>query len=138
MKIATGEVDLNKVETGIPLLPPGDYEVKVVKMEVERNKANDGDLLNFKLVLVDPARSRDGEMLNPGFPIFGRASLKVTEKYDPIKRHLVPLMDCFLGTRPQDFETDDFIGKEGRIRVSVRNDEQYGESNEIKGYIAKK
>lgn len=138
MKIATGDVDLNKVETGIPILSPGDYDVKVISMEVVRNKANDGDILDFKLGLVDSARARDGQTVNPNFPIFGRASLKVTDKYDPVKRHLVPMMDCFLGTRPAEFETDDFIGKEGRIRLSVRNDEVYGESNEIKGYVAKK
>jgi hypothetical protein len=138
MKIDTGGVDLNSVETGIPILPPGDYEVKIVSMEVQRNKAGDGDILNFKAVLLDGATARDGQHVNPDFPIFGRASLKSTEKYDPVKRHLVPMMDCFLGRRPVEFETEDFVGQTGKVRLSVRNDEQYGESNEIKSYIPKK
>jgi hypothetical protein len=138
MKVDTGGIDLNKVETGIPILPAGDYNVKVESMESRPNKAGDSEVLWFKLVLEDNATSRDGETLHAGFPIFGRASLKVTEKYDPIRRHLAPLMDCFLGFRTNEFETEDFVGKSGRVRLQIRQDPEYGESNEIKSYIAKK
>lgn len=138
MKIDTGEVDLNSVETGIPILPPGDYDVRVVSMEVAPTKAGD-EQIKIKFALEDGATARDGERVNPGFPVFGRAALKTTEKYDPVKRHLVPLMDCFLGTRPTTgFETEDFIGKVGRIRLKIRHDDQYGESNEVAAYVPKK
>jgi hypothetical protein len=140
MKIPTGDVDLNKVETGIPILKPGDYDVKVVSMDpVPIKSGKDGDeMLRIKMTLEDHATSRDGEDIHPGFPIFARASLRPTEKYDPVRRHLAPLMDCFLGHRKSEFETEDFIGKVGRVRLIVRSDDTYGESNEVKAYIPKK
>jgi hypothetical protein len=136
MKIPTGDVDLNKVETGIPILRPGDYDVRVASMEVVPTKAGD-EQLKIKLTLEEDTQSQHGEHVGPGFPIFARAALKVTEKYDPVKRHLVPLMDCFLGRRTTEFETEDFIGQVGRIRLMVRNDDQYGESNEVRAYLPK-
>ena len=137
MKINTGEVDLNKVETGIPILPPGDYDVKVVSMEVAPTKAGD-EQIKIKFALEEPTHARDGEHIGAGFPVFARAALKTTDKYDPVRRHLVPLMDCFLGQRPSEFETEDFIGKVGKIRLMIRNDDQYGESNEVRAYIPKR
>jgi hypothetical protein len=137
MKIDTGDVDLTTVETGIPILRPGDYEVTIETMEVVSNKAGDGEILVFKAPLQNNEESRDGEVVHAGFPIFGRASLKETEKYNPVKRHLVPLMDCFLGFRPAAFETEDFIGKTGTVRLVISQDPQYGDRNEIKAYLPK-
>ena len=137
MKIPTGDVDLNKVETGIPIIAPCDVIVKVVEMGVVPTKAGD-EMIRTKMLTDDVTYTREGEKINPGFPIFARASLKTTEKYDPVKRHLVPMMDCFLGERPASgFETEDFIGKIGKIRLTIRSDDQYGESNEVKAYIPK-
>lgn len=34
-------------------LPEGDYDVEVDKVEVRRNKANDGDYLNWELIVLD-------------------------------------------------------------------------------------
>ena len=69
------------------------------------------------MVLEEAASDQHGEYVNPGFPVFARAALKVTDKYDPVKRNLVPTDGCFLGHRPAEFETEDFIGKVGRIRL---------------------
>jgi hypothetical protein len=138
MKIDTGDVDLTTVETGIPILRPGDYEVSIETMEVVSNKAGDGEILVFRATLQNNEESRDGEVVHAGFPIFGRASLKKTEKYDPVKRHLVPLMDCFLGVRARNFETEEFIGKTGKVRLAISQDPQFGDRNEIKAYLPKK
>jgi hypothetical protein len=47
-------------------------------------------------------------------------------------------MDAFLGARSPKLNTEDFIGKTGVVRLKIRRDETYGESNEVKAYEPKK
>ena len=137
MDIEIPNIDLTTVETGIPILPPGLYEVKIESMEVKPTKAGDTNMLNIKYSLEQIATATNGEQVSPGFPIFDRIWLGTTEKYSPA-RALASIMDCFLGARTTKFNTEDFIGKSGNVRLKIRNDETYGESNEIKAYEKQK
>jgi hypothetical protein len=47
-------------------------------------------------------------------------------------------MDCFIGQRAPKLNPEELIGKNGSIRLRVRRDEQYGDSNEVKAYEPKK
>ena len=137
MEIEIPNVDLTSVETGIPILPAGLYEVKVESMELKPTKEGSTNMLNIKYSLEQNATATNGEQVSPGFPIFDRIWLGTTEKYSPA-RALASIQDAFLGSRTPKFNTEDFIGKSGVVRLKVRNDEQYGESNEIKAYEPKK
>lgn len=137
MEIEIPNVDLTTVETGIPLLPEGLYEVQVETVEVKPTKDGRGQMLSLKYGLAEAAETVNGESVSPGFPIFDRVSLNVTEKYSPAKR-LAAIMDCFIGARTPKLNTEDLIGKSGVVRLKIRRDEQYGESNEVKSYEPKK
>ena len=129
-------VDLTTVETGIPLLKEGLYDVRVDSMIIKPNKANDGEILETKMVLEQSGESVTGEEVKPGFPIFHRVSLKITEKYNPA-RNLAALQDCFLGGRAAEFDTEEFIGKTGTVKLKIRRDEEYGDSNEVRSFEKK-
>jgi hypothetical protein len=137
MEIEVPNVDLTTVETGIPLLADGLYEVRVEEMTVAPTKNGDSNMLNIKLSLEQSATTTGGESVSPGFPIYDRIWLGTTDKYTPAKR-LASLMDGFLGARSPKLNTEDFIGKTGVVRLKIRRDETYGESNEVKAYEPKK
>jgi len=137
MELDIPDTDLTTVETGIPLLPDGFYEVRVETVEVKPTKAGDTNMLNLKFSLEQKATAIGGEEVNIGFPIFDRVWLGKTEKYSPAKR-LASIQDCFLGARTAKFNTEDLIGKAGSVRLKIRRDEQYGDSNEVKAYEPKK
>jgi len=130
MIIEIPNTDLTTVETGIPILEAGVYEVKVTKVEVRPSRDGKSENLHIQLALEQHATSLAGETVNPGFPLFARISLKATEKYNP-GRHLAALMDCFLPERTAKFDTEALIGQTGNVKLSVRNDDQFGTSNEV-------
>lgn len=136
MEIEIPNVDLTTVETGIPILSDGLYEVKVADLEIVPTKDGQGQLLSIKYTLEQHAQSVTGEAVAPGFPIYDRISLRITEKYTPAKR-LAALQDCFLSERTPKLNTEDLIGKVGTIRLRIREDEKYGTSNEVKAYEKK-
>jgi hypothetical protein len=133
MKIEVPNVDLNTVETGIPLLPEGRYLVRIDGFEKKPSKDGQSENLNIKYTLSEPAKTIGGEDVAPGFPIFDLISLKVTDKYNPAKR-LAAIMDCF-AERASAFETEDLLGKEGLVQLRIRTSEEYGDKNEVKNYI---
>lgn len=137
MEIEIPNVDLTTVETGIPLLPDGLYEVRVETAEVTPSKDGQSNVLKLKYSLEQKATAIGGAEVGIGFPIFDRVSLKVTEKYNPARR-LAGIMDCFIGSRTARLNSEDLIGKSGVVRLRVRHDEQYGDSNEVKAYEPKK
>lgn len=137
MDIEVPNVDLTTVETGIPILKDGLYDVKLVEASVVPTKDGLGQLLNLKMALEQNAEDTDGNTITPGFPIFDRISLKTTEKYSPARR-LAALMDCFLGARTPKLNTIDLVGQTGSVRLKIREDERYGTSNEVKVYERKK
>ena len=137
MEIEIPNIDLTTVDTGIPLLPDGLYEVRVENASVEPSKDGSSQILKLKYSLEQNATSIGGNEVNPGFPIFDRVSLKVTEKYNPARR-LASLMDCFIGQRAPKLNPEELIGKSGSVRLRIRRDENYGDSNEVKAYEPKK
>jgi hypothetical protein len=131
------QVDLTTVETGIPVLKAGVYKVRFADFIVKPNKAGDGDNLNIKLTIEESTTDEAGKPVAIGFPVFDTVALKRTEKYTP-DRKLAEIQEAALGAKKVGFETEDLIGKEVVIQLTMEESDQYGKQNRIKRYMALK
>jgi len=133
------DVDLETVETGIPILKSGTYNVRVNSIEKKETKKG-GHMLKIELLTLDEAETEGGEPVAVDFPLFDNIGITPTEKYTPkmIGGKLAALMECFLGRRTKALDPEDFVNAEGRVRVIIEDSEQYGKSNRIKAYEPKK
>lgn len=130
-------MDLTNVETGVPLIPEGLYEVSVLEAKTEPNKKKTGHNLSLKFGLTQPTTSLDGKAINPNFPLFTIISLVKTEKYDP-RQNLAAFMECFKGTKAGNFlPVEQFIGMTGNVRVKIDDSPEFGKKNVIARYVKK-
>lgn len=130
--------DFSNVQTGIPLISKGLYEVEVLEITPKQNKKGTGVNLNIKLGLVNAANKHEGDgTVNPGFPLFDLISLTPTENYDPRTR-LAAFMECFLGRKDVPFNPlSQYIGLKGVVRVNISSSDEFGNQNRIQGYVKK-
>jgi hypothetical protein len=131
-----GTVDLTTVETGIPVLPAGDYLVRLVSMEQQTSK-NGKPLLVIKVETAEDSEDEKGNTVNAGFPLFDRISLTPTENYNPARR-LAELQEAFLGEKRPEFDTDDFIDGEARIKLKIEESDEFGRQNRVARYLPKR
>jgi hypothetical protein len=140
-------VDLSTVQTALPVVAPGVYEVLVAELAFAANKANTGQLLNIKLTLVNPAKSIADDKgvvrdINVGFPIFDRISAVrtfkedgTTVKYDPLPR-FAAFREGVTGDKAGLFmPIEQYIGRKVGIRIAVEDDAEFGTKNVVKKYI---
>ena len=64
------DVDLGSVDTSMPLLAPGIYELKVEKAELANTKDGQGRMLNLELSTTAPAQSNTGDDIGAGVRVF--------------------------------------------------------------------
>lgn len=129
--------DFSSIPTGMPLLKPGLYELEVVECAFKVNKAGDGQNLNFKYSLTQPAVDINDKPVNPGFPVFDLISLKPTEKYDP-RPKIAEFLEAAYGTKGRPFNPpESHIGEKVMARLSVEKSDQYGDKNRISRYVKK-
>jgi hypothetical protein len=137
-----GTVDLSTVQTALPVLKAGTYEVLVAEASFSENKAKTGQLLNIKLTLVNAAVSLTDVAVNPGFPIFDRISAVrtfkedgVTVKYDPLPR-FAAFREGVTGDKAGAFmPVEQYIGKKVAVRIKVDDDPEFGQKNVVQKYI---
>lgn len=94
-------VQIGGIDSSVPLLPEGDYQVQVVESTVEPNKDKTGLNWNMKLGLAGAATAIDGRPVNPNFPFFMVLALQAREdSKDPeaFKRSLCDAVDAIFGT----------------------------------------
>ena len=94
-------VALDGVETSIPLLPEGDYQVQVKESSVDSNKDKTGLNWNLKLGLASATTAVDGRAVNPDFPLFAVCALQARDdSKDPeaFKRQISSVVDALFGT----------------------------------------
>lgn len=140
-------LDMTTVQTALPVLKAGTYEVVVAELKFDENKAQTGKLLNIKLTLTTPAKAETGldgieRDVSPGFPIFDRISAVrtfkedgTTVKYDPIPR-FAAFKEGVTGSKTGAFmPIEQYIGKKVGVRLAVEDDEQFGRKNVVKRYI---
>lgn len=132
-------VDLPSVDTSRPVLAKGNYPCRIKSIETKDSKKGDSQYLEITLSLEQEAEGTKGQPVMPGFELRDRLGITSTPKYDPAPR-IARFVDSVLGTnqetRPATFDTDDYVGKEVTVVVDVENDPTYGESNNVKRYVA--
>jgi len=109
-------------------LPPGWYTAIVNGAEIKNTKAGTGQYIAVRYDITGPTHQ--------GRVVFGNLNIKnPNPKAEEIGRQqLGELMRAIGLTTVQD--TDQLIGGHLMIKLDVRESEQYGASNDVKGYKA--
>jgi len=109
-------------------LPPGWYTADITKADLAPTKARNGSYIKLRYDITGPTHQ--------GRVVFGNLNIKnPNPKAEEIGRqHLGEIMRAIGLTRVSD--TDQLIGGSLSIKLEIRQDEQYGASNEVKGFKA--
>lgn len=109
-------------------LPAGWYTAKITKAEVKDTKAGTGQYIAVRYDITGPSHQ--------GRVVFGNLNIKnPNPKAEEIGRmELGNLMRAIGLTRVTD--TDQLVGGNVQIKLAVKESEQYGNSNEVKGFKA--
>lgn len=109
-------------------VPAGWYQVKVHGAEVKNTKAGTGQYIAVRYDILGPTHQ--------GRVVFGNLNIKnPNPKAEEIGRQQLGDLMRSIGLAKVT-DTDQLIGGTLKIKVDVRRDEQYGDSNEVKGFKA--
>lgn len=135
--------DLNEVDTSMPTLVEGLYELVVDKVEPKPNKAGDGRNLVVTFKTTAPATSvqaqEKGEEddIKAGFPITCWWPLQQSDNPDApdFKERHAQFQDAVLGTekgnRPP-YNPFAYVGARIIARLKVTKDDEYGLGNDVR------
>ena len=111
--------DLSGVDTSLPMIVEGIYDLKVFAIKQEPSK--DGAKENIAIVLhtTEVANTTTRDTVQPGFPVFHNISLTPTEKYsvEQIKRKTAEFVQAAGVRSIKPFEN--LLGKLVRTKVIV-------------------
>jgi hypothetical protein len=123
-------LDLNDVDTSMPVLVAGSYIAVIKEAEILPNKDGDGHNLRVKFATTAPATSTEAQSpddVQPGYPFTRYYPLQPSKKnadFD-FRKGIAELQDaalkCERGNRPP-FSVDDLKGKEVVVVIKVRTD----------------
>ncbi len=94
-------IQLEGVDTTLPLLPEQDYPLNVAESAINTNKKGTGNNWALKFVTTQPATAVDGRDVKVGFPLFMQIALQPAEDAkDPegFKRQLGQAVDALFAT----------------------------------------
>jgi hypothetical protein len=122
------DIDLNNVDTTMPIVPAGLRDLRIKSVDKVENKAKDGYNLKVVFETVDPVESLQGKELKPGFPLTRYFSLQPSKKEGStwdFKVPLAQLLDAAYGTAMGDRPkiSKDLEGKVVRAMVKVREED---------------
>lgn len=119
--------DLPQSERSYDPLPEGWYSVKIVGAELKPTKSG-GQMIAVRYDVLGPTHA--------GRVVFGNINIQnANPKAEEIGRQQLGEMCRAIGIGRVD-DTDQLIGGELQIKLAVRRDETYGDSNEVKGFKA--
>jgi hypothetical protein len=120
--------DLPVSENSFDPLPAGWYQVNIKGAELKDTKAGTGQYIAVQYDVLGPTHQ--------GRVVFGNLNIRnPNPKAEEIGRQqLGELMRAIGLATVQD--TDQLIGGQLSIKLSVRKSEEYGDSNDVKGYKA--
>ncbi|MDA1044138.1 MAG: DUF669 domain-containing protein [Verrucomicrobia bacterium] len=125
------EFDVDKLPQGtgnFEPLPAGWYDASITKADLTDTKAGNGQYIKLRFDITGPTHQ--------GRVVFGNLNIKNSSvKAEEIGRQQLGELMRAIGL-PKVLDTDQLIGGHLSIKLSVRDDPQYGTSNEVKGYKA--
>ena len=129
MAFLNEEFNVNELPQGngnFEPLPAGWYTATISQSELKATKAGNGQYIKLRYDITGPSHQ--------GRVVFGNLNIKnANPKAEEIGRQqLGELMRAIGLTTVQD--TDQLIGGQLSIKLDVRESEQYGASNDVKGY----
>jgi hypothetical protein len=138
--------DLNSIDTSIPLLEDGIYDLQIAKVEKTKSKAG-GDMLKLDYITTGPAKSRSGDQLGLGIHVFDQCMMAPAGKSDwnMVVRNIAAITQgaALTGTVGE-FLNGGYVGLQGRaIRVKIgyepegtdKNGKSFKAKNVISLYI---
>lgn len=107
-------------------LPAGEYSVTVSDATLHDTKSGTGTYIKMKLTITGP--THEGRVL------FSNLNIKNdSQKAEEIGRQQLGSVMRAIGL-PSLSDTDQLIGGQMVVKVSIRQSEQYGQQNEVKAY----
>jgi hypothetical protein len=140
------DLDLNTIDTSMPLLAPGIYDLQFIKVEAKTTKAN-SPMLSLDLVTTAPAQSQDGTQLGAGIHVFSNLNLAPAGKatWEIVVRNVASVTQSVgLQTSYGEFVANApalLQGKVARCKVGVvpagvdKNGKNYRAKNEIEVWM---
>lgn len=120
--------DLPEDQGGFEPIPAGQYNVRIAEAEITDTKAGTGQYIKMRLDVTGP--SHEGRV------IFSNLNIKnPSQKAEEIGRQQLGTIMRAIGL-PSLTDTDQLVGGNLSVKVSVRKSEEYGDQNEIKSYKA--
>jgi hypothetical protein len=121
--------DVNELPQGtsnFEPLPEGWYTATITQAELKDTKAGNGQYIKLRYDITGPSHQ--------GRVVFGNLNIKnPSAKAEEIGRqHLGMIMRAIGLAKVTD--TDQLIGSQICIKLEIKDDDQYGSSNEIKGF----
>ncbi len=109
-------------------IPAGDYTVKITDTELKDTKAGDGQYIKLRLDVTGP--KHEGRVLFTNINIRNK-----NPKAEEIARQQLGSILRAIGVDTFT-DTDQLIGGDLTVKVTVKDDPQYGPGNEVKGFKA--
>jgi hypothetical protein len=110
----------------LTVIPAGWYTATIAEAEVKTAKRGDGQYLSVRYTILGPTHQ--------GRSVYGNVTLRnASETATRIGRAQLKELMGAVGLA-QLADTDQLVGATLQVRVTVRDDLQYGQSNEVKGW----
>lgn len=131
MALLNQPIELNSIpitEKSYGLIPAGWYTATISKSELRMTKAGTGEMIACMFTISGP--THQGRTCWTNINIRNQ-----NPKAEEVGREQLGYLMRATGLS-QVVDTDVLIGKTCQIKIAVRDDERYGEGNEIKGFRA--
>jgi hypothetical protein len=130
MAFLTETFDINELPVGntgsFEPLPAGWYTTTISQAELKATKANNGQYIKLRYDITGPTHQ--------GRVVFGNLHIKnANPKAEEIGRQQLGEIMRAIGLAKVT-DTDQLIGGQISIKLDVKQDQQYGASNEVKGF----
>lgn len=120
--------DLPESNNSFDPLPAGWYEVNIKGAELKQTKAGTGEYISVQYDVLGPTHQ--------GRVVFGNLNIRnPNPKAEEIGRQQLGDLMRAIGLNKVS-DTDQLIGGQLSIKLAVRKSEEYGDSNDVKGYKA--
>ena len=120
------EAELPKSERNFEPLPAGWYTATIGGAEVKATKAGTGEYIAIRYDITGPTHQ--------GRVVFGNLNIKnANPTAEAIGYQQMGELMRAIGL-PRVDDTDQFVGGQLQIKLDIRKSEQYGDSNDVKGF----